>query len=53
MLGLGLYANSVLEGDTENFMAFCALDELDQSALVNVFLDVDWELVISNSPSGR
>lgn len=53
VLGLGLYANSVLEGDTENFMAFCALDELDQSALVNVFLDVDWELVISNSPSDR
>lgn len=52
-LGLGLYANSVLDGDTENFMAFCALDELDQSALLNAFLDVDWELVISSPSSNR
>jgi hypothetical protein len=48
-LCLGLYANSVSEEDSENFMAFCELENLDQSILVNAYLVVDWELIIANS----
>lgn len=50
VLGLGLYANNTPENDTEveNFMAFCVLDSLDQSTLVNTFLIVDWDLIITN-----
>ena len=52
VLGIGLYANSVPDNDeaeAKNFMAFCLIDELDQGALLNTFLVVDWDLVISNS----
>ena len=53
VLGLGLYANSVpdVESETSNFMAFCVLDELDRSMFINTFLVVDWELIIANTPS--
>jgi hypothetical protein len=53
ILGLGLYANSVedVESESGNFMAFCSLDTLDRASLVNVFLVVDWELVITNTES--
>ena len=50
-LGIGLYANSIPDRDdseAKNFMAFCALDEVNWSALVNTFLVVDWDLIISN-----
>jgi hypothetical protein len=50
VVGLGLYANSVSEEEPENFMAFCALDNLDRSnILANAFLVVDWELIIANN----
>lgn len=53
IIGLGLYAHSVkdVENEASNFMAFCTLDTLNKNALVNSFLVVDWELVISNKPA--
>lgn len=53
VLGIGLYANSAKESESEcgNFMAFCPLADLDKSALTtlaNAFLVVDWELRIAN-----
>ena len=44
--GLGLYAKSAKSAD--NFMAFCALSDLDQNIQTNAYLVVDWELIISN-----
>ena len=53
VLGLGLYANGVPDTpeEAENFMAFCILENIEQTIAANAVLTVDWELVISNSQS--
>ena len=50
-VGLGLFANSVPDKESEagNFMAFCELANIDKNSLVNTFLVVDWDLIISNT----
>ena len=51
-LGLGLYAANALDEDIDDCMAFCELAEIDKNSMVNTYLVVDWELIISNTASG-
>lgn len=47
-LGIGLYSRSALEGDPDNFVAFCSVD-FNKSQIVNSSLLVDWDLIITNT----